>query len=582
MSGRYQLPVVDLDLLSDEEALLPVVERIIRQNDTFLLRNHANKGVLDGLLESLRSEDGPDVEQGFDANFTGVLKLPNDVLLEQYIFNTDRTLEFDRECADGLLRQLYSKLFKVALFFTKLCLRSVGAPVTVSESEYSSILSRFYHQDSTTQLLPSGEAFEYVLERNYREFASPGVLTVFPVAQGIKIKPPTVSSDDNTWMIVNEPDCLLFHTGSILAQCSGGVCSSSAIQISPESNAVYLTIAPPLATKIDASGKTIAEGLLRQQILELPEVAKVYYPRETSLMQITKMIEFYKELFSTSETVLSLYAMSRSTHSAPKLDTLLPQISNMMRRKISQQEFLKMTSLWPGCYFVEADSRGDLTVKLPRTENLLVSKSRRLEFVERADKWLSGVSALAEVPSDVPVPRNSKRRGSGGSGPELAQIARTRISAADSMSKSSYISNSKEKFMYLEKKGDSQTNLLERLRERERRSAALLSQRQRQYDQFLAVKMKQVFEIMYSLPQSKPYTVTYLGSLIVDSLQDSNNPIGHEEAEMILDKLQDVLHDDLSVQAVDGGLKVYRWNGLDKGAISSKIEYALNRSEQNL
>lgn len=577
MSGGYRLPVVDLDLVSDEQALLPEVERIIRRNDTFLLKNYANKGLLDELMDILQHEDVPDVEEGFDANFTGVLKLQDDILLEQYIFNTDQTLKFDRECTNESLRKLYVRLFKVGLFFLQLCMKSVAAPDLVTEKDYSSIFSRYYRQDSTTQVLPNGETFEYVLNRAFRDFVCPGILTVFPVARGIKIKPPTVSADDNTWMTIDEPDCLLIHTGTLLAQYSGGVCSSSRIQISPESNAVYLTLAPPLAAVIDSTGKTVAEGLLKQQILELPEVAKKFYPREAALMQITKMIAFYKELFSITETVLSLYAMSRTSLSAPKLDSILPQISNMMRKKISQQDFLKMIFLWPECYVLEADSRGDLTVKLPRRENLLISKSRRLEFVEKADKWLNGVSEMVKVPTDVPVLRSSKRRGSGGTDAEPSQLMKARSPTNAVPPSSNYISNSKDKFMYTEKKTDSQSNLLERLRERERRSAALLSQRQRQYDQFLAVKMKQVFEILYSLPQSKPYTATHLSSLIVDSLQDSNNPIGTEEAAMILDKLQTLLGAQLIVQTVDGGLKVYRWNSLDKGLVLARIENALDQ-----
>lgn len=579
MNSKHGLPVVDLDLVGDEQALLPEIERIIRRSDAFLLKNYANKGVLDELLSQLQNEEVPDAREGFDANFTGILELGDEVLLEQYIFNTDQNLRFERECRNESLRKLYVRLFKVGLFFSQLCLRSVGASVAMAEGSYSSVLSRYYHRDSGTQVLPSGEAFEYIFDRGYRDFSSYGVLTVFASAKGVRVKPPTVSSDDNVWVTVNEPDCLLFHTGALLAHYSGGSCSSSAIQVSPESDAVFLTLAPPLATEIDSNGTTIAKSLLKQQLLELPDVAKKFYPRETAITQITKKMAFYKELFSTCETVLSLYAISRSTYSTPKLDSLLPQISNMMRRKISQEDFLRMVSLWPDCYILEADSKGDLSVKLPKRDNLLVSKSRRLEFVERADRWLDSSSRHAELPEDVPTFKASKRRGSDESSSGLTQFSRARTSTNRPQLSSNYISNSKERFMYEEKRMDSQSNLLERLRERERRSAALLSQRQRKYDQFLAVKMRQVFEILYSLPRSQPYTVTHLSALIVDSLQDTNNPIGSEEAEMILDKLQSLLHDQLLVQIVDGGLKVYRWNALNKDALSTRIEKALINAE---
>lgn len=580
MSRGYAVPVVDLDRIGDETELLPVVKRILRDNDTFLLKNYANKKVLDDLLGELREGELPSVEEGFDANFTGVLQLEGDVLMEQYIFNTDGTLKFDRECGNETLRKIYARLFKVGLFFAQICLQSVGAEVDLTEASYSAVLSRYCGGGSETAMSIEGETFQYASSGSYRDLLPAGVLAVFPAARGIKYKPPTTSSDDSVWVSIDEPDCLLFHTGTLLAHYSGGSHSTSTIRISSESNVLHLTLAPPLATVVDSSDERLADRLLRQQIVELPEVAERYYPREAALIRLENSIAFYKELFSTCETVLPLYAMSRSTQSAPRLSSLLPQISNMMRRKVTQQDFLKMVALWPDCYILEADSKGELTVKQPKLDQqrLLINKSRRLEFVQKADSWLTRIKSLQDIPTDVPVWKVSKRRGSGGSEPD--QNNRIRRNIGVSPRKRNYVFNSTEKFTYTEKEKDSQSNLLERLRERERRSAALLSQRQRKYDQFLAVKMKQVFEILYSLQQGRPYTVTHLGTLIVDSLQDSNNPIGFEEAEMILSKLQELLNKEVIVQTTDGGLKVYRWKNLNRDLLLERIDRELSNSQR--
>lgn len=575
MSRGYYIPVVDLDRISEEPELLPVVKRILYDNDTFLLKNYANKAVLDGLLDLLRQQDFPQVEDGFDANFTGVLQLSQDVLMEQYIFNTDKALKFERECNNESLKKIHARLFKVALFFAQICLRSVGADLDVTETSHSAVLTRYFHSKSNPTMLLNGETLEYAPTREYTDLLPSGLLTVFPRAQGIKFKSPTMGSDDNNWITVDEPDCLLFHAGTLLAHCSGGKQSTSTIKVSPESNVLHLTLAPPLTTVLNG-GERLADRLLKQQIVELPEVARQFYPREVALIQIEKVIAVYKELFSTCETVLSLNAMSRSTYSAPRLSSLLPQISNMMRRKVSQPDFLKMVSLWPECYILEADSKGELTVGQPKQDQkrVLVSKSRRLEFVEKADTWLERAKKSTEVPTDVPAWKIGKRRGSGGSEP--VDSTRIRRGANNSPRKQNYVFNSKDRFTFAEKEKDTQSNLLERLRERERRSAALLSQRQREYDQFLAVKMKQVFEILYSLPENRPYTVTHLGTLIVDSLQDSNNPIGFEEAEMILRKLQSLLNNEITVQTVDGGLRVYRWKSLDRDILVAKIDRELS------
>lgn len=583
MSSRYKLPIIDLNEISDEKDLLSVVKSILLSHDTFLLKNYANKGSLDELLEVLHTTDLPDAEQGFDANFTGTLALESDVLLEQYIVNTDKELQFNRECTNLSLRQLYARLFKIGLFFAQLCLRSVATDFsadTLTDTKYSTKLTRYFHHDVTLQTLPNGEIFEYLTNNDYKSYFPTGIITVFPVAKNIKVKPPTVSSDDNTWVTVDEPDCLLLHTGKLLAKWSGGLHTTSPLQISPEGNVVHLTLSAPLSTVIDNTGQTLAETLFNEQIDEFPEVAKKLYPRETAAIQLRKLVDFYKELFSVCETVLSLYAVSRSTGIPPELHSILPQVTNMMKKKVSQDDFLRMVSLWPQCYILEANSRGELTVRLPKNDVLttLTNKSRRLEYVQKADTWYQTSSTLRVIPLDTPIYKIGKRRGSDGSYAGNT-FNRAKTQQENTPSRPSYISNSKEKFLHPEKKHDSQTNLLERLRERERRSSALLSQRQRQYQQFLAVKMNQVFEILYSMPRGKPYTVTYLSSLIVDSLQDSNNPIGPSEAEEILCNLQQLLSDKITFQTVDGGLKVYRWDILDKDILSSKITEKVNQTQ---
>lgn len=586
MSAKYKLPILDLNEISNENELLPVVKSILLSHDTFLLKNYANKDILDELLKTLRTTDLPDAEQEFDANFTGCLRLEGDILLEQYIVNTDKELQFNRECTNLALRKLYTRLFKIGLFFAQLCLKSVATDYsadTLTDTKYSTKLTRYFHHDVTLQTLPNGEMVEYLTNNDYQNYFPSGIVTVFPVAKNIKVKPPTVSSDDNTWVTIDEPDCLLLHTGKLLAKWSGGLHTTSPLQISPEGNVVHLTLSAPLSTVIDTTtGQTLADTLLNEQIEEFPEVAKKLYPRETAAIQLRKLVDFYKELFSVCETVLSLYAVSRSTGTPPELHSILPQVTNMMKRKVSQDDFLRMVSLWPQCYILEANSRGELTVRLPKNDVLatLTNKSRRLEYVQKADTWYQKSSTQQVIPVDMPICKISKRRGSDGSYAGNS-FNRVKTKQENASSRPSYIFNSTEKFIHPEKKHDSQTNLLERLRERERRSSALLSQRQRQYQQFLAVKMNQVFEILYSMPRGKPYTVTYLSSLIVDSLQDSNNPIGPSEAEEILCNLQHLLPDKISVQTVDGGLKVYRWDILDKEIFSSKIAEEVNQTQVN-
>ncbi|AQZ19019.1 TAH11 (YJR046W) [Zygosaccharomyces parabailii] len=586
MSSSSKIPVLDLNQISDEQELLPVVKSILLNNDTFLLKNYANIDQLDEILRSLDHNDFPDLKQGFDPNFTGAYSLEENLILEQYITNTDDQWQFSRQCLNPSLQNLYSRLWKIGLFFAQLCIKSVvpeGDRCPLSETEYFTKLTRYFHRDDSLQELPNGEAFEYPLSQDFISHMPVGIITVFPKATNIKCKPSTVSSDDNVWISINQPDCLLLHTGSFLAEMSNGIHTTSPLQICPQNSLVHLTIGPSLNTIINSKEGSLAKTLLQQQLEEFPQLALKFYPREAAQLKLRKAIQFYKALFSTCETVLSLYVMSRSLRASVELHSLLPQLSNMMKRKITQDSFLKMSSLWPGCYTIESNSRGELTVAMPKQNplSMLTNKSRRLEYAEKADAWLQHSLESQTLITDVPAVKLSKRRGSEETTENTAfkQKLTSRATPQDKTSRK-YLSNPKEKFMNEEKKTDSQFNLLERLRERERRSAALLSQKQRQYQQFLTVKMKQVFDILYSLPWKRPYTGTYLSGLIVDSLQDSNNPIGFLEAEEILDKLQRLLSQEISVQIVDGGLRVYRWSNLNKDELSAKIE-ATSREQTN-
>lgn len=588
------MPVIDLNRVSDEEQLLPVVRAVLLQHDTFLLKNYANKAVLDALLAGLAMKDLPDTSQGFDANFTGTLPLEDDVWLEQYIYDTDPQLHFDRKCGNDSLCSIYSRLFKLGLFFAQLCVKSVVSSTElqdcVSSSHYATKLTRYFNDNGNTHdaaeagatVLPTGDDFQYLFEKDYVTFLPTGILTIFPCAKAIRYKPSTMAATDNSWISIDEPDCLLFHTGTLLARWSQGMHTTSPLQIDPHANIVSLTIWPSLTTPIgDGAEGTIANQLLEQQIKAFPKVAQHYYPRELSILRLQDSMKFCKELFTVCETVLSLNALSRSTGVSPELHVLLPQMSSMMKRKIVQDDILKLLTIWSDAYVVELNSRGEMTMNLPKRDNLttLTNKSRTLAFVERAESWYQQVVASKnDIITDVPIFRINKRRSSTNFKTVSSSKVQTKSSDANALSNSRYLANTKENFMYKEKMPDSQANLMDRLRERERRSAALLSQRQRRYQQFLAMKMTQVFDILFSLTWGQPYTETYLSSLVVDSLQDSNNPIGTKEASEILAGLQGILPMDISVHQVDGGLKVYRWNSLDKIRFAKLLE--IHKSKQ--
>ncbi|CCK73458.1 Tah11p NDAI_0G04740 [Naumovozyma dairenensis CBS 421] len=581
---KQTIPIIDLDKISQEDELLPVVRSILLYTDTFLLKNYANKSSLDSLISHLNdSNNAPDTKQQFDANFTGTLSINNDISMEQYIYNSEPDLQFNRTVNNPYLQKLSSRLFKVSLFFSQLCLKSIVQNTTLqntlSETNFATKLTRYHHERGNLEKVSvNGEDFQYLFNHDFINHTSAGILTVFPIAKGIKYKPPTASIDDNQWTSIDEPDCLLFHTGTLLSTLSNGLHSTSPIQIDPSTNPIHLTIFPPLSTPLNGNKKVSAE-LLSQQIKEFPQVAEKFYNKQSHQLILQQKLNLYKRLFTTSETILSLNSMSRVSNIAPELHSLLPQMSNMMNFKIVQDDFLKLLTIWPQAYIIEANSKCELAIKLPQIDPLMAlsNKSRKLQFAEMCDLWYLNHYDLDVVPKDVPPLKVNKRRGSiDNDNMDVSSPSYQTKRIQSPTKQKNYIHNKKEQFIYKEKQHDSQSNLLDRLRERERRSAALLSERQRKYQEFLSVKMSQVFKILISLNWNEPYTVTHLTELIADSLQNSNNPIGEYEAEEIIDKLQSLLSDQISCIVVEGGLKVYKWDQLK----SDKFESALNEFKE--
>ncbi|KAG0663411.1 hypothetical protein C6P45_000858 [Maudiozyma exigua] len=601
---EYVVPAIDLNKISNEEQLLPVIKAILLNHDTFLLKNYANKESLDSLLNDLQYCPPP-FDQGFDANFTGTLPLDDNnsnIYLEQYIFNPGDALQFDRDYDNVCLSRIQSRLSKVAHYFGLLCVKAFNHnDLNLSQltEDNAFKLTRFYqainerHTVSETNPLadilgisvnynPEEQLQQEISESEtiggqYTQHSCAGLLSVYPSTVGIRYKPASVAADDNRWVpIQDDPTALVVHTGQLLAELTQGMFASSPLQIDIAANVVEVTMYPNLVVPLGQLSNnyrndvTMATVLLEQQIKELPQVAKKFYNRQWSKQQLQERIIFYKKLFTTSETVLSLYAMSRGSTVAPKLDNLLPQMTNLMKRKITQQDFLRMISIWPQVYVLGSDSNHEITVQLPKRDVLasLTNHSRKLDFSEFAEKWFLQHSELNIIPLDVPMFKINKRRGSDNfeSHGDWLKKDNHNDGIQQPLTRN-YLSNNKDSYVTLSQdnsRNNSQSDLLQRLQEKERRSATLLQERQQKYQQFLTIKMKQVFNIIFSLQWNQPYTITHLKDVIVDSLQDSNNPIGPEEAEEVLMKLQSLQSDKISVKEVDGGLKVLRWKDLNR------------------
>ncbi|SCV01970.1 LANO_0F14466g1_1 [Lachancea nothofagi CBS 11611] len=556
------LKTIDLNIITTEQELVPIIKNCLRDRGIFLLKNYANIEAVRTLLLTLKDEP-PNIAEGLNQNFTGSALLENGVSVEQFVGNPNGT-SFQKTA----LGRLTSRLIKIANFFANASLAAAcpNESLTLLNDVKSCTKITRYHKSISKSILD----LEFDYEDEYAIYNSPGVITVFPIAQGIKY------NLNGKWELLDEPDCILIQTGDLLSHYSNNMHITEPIKFST-TNTTHLTVFPPLETMVGP--QTISNLLLNNQIGEFPAIIQKLYPDAYAKEALKKRVEFCKNIFYVTDSVLSLYSISRSLlTSAPELYVLLPQISNMLKRKVSQEDFLRMMTIWNECYILEVNSNFEITIRPPPGGllNALSSKSRKLEYAEKADKWFTCAISASHIPQNVPILSIKKRRGSDGSYEAQSasgDVGLTRPLAQPKKTRTSgYISNTKDKFMFREDKGNlGNASLLERIREKERRASSLLSQRERQHEQFLNVKTFQVFDILFSLPQAKPYTITHLTSLIVDSLADSNNPIGQSETHEVLSRLQLLLNDRINLVETEGSLKVFRWVDLDRKVLSERM-----------
>lgn len=603
------LPIINLDHISGEAELLPIVKQILLNNDTFLLKNYANIESLQRLISNLKSSN--QITNGlkpFDNNdFTGLIPLYKDNELndtdsddddnnnssntnpsfwvEQYVHHPNSNTSVSKNVT---CQRILNHLWSIGQFFTEVaihCFNGDASGVNNSGNMLSSMLTRYVNTDpineqSMDDILVNDNTDDWI------SISSSGLLLLFPLATGIKIKPATSSIDDNLWTTVNEPGCLLVHTGGSLQRLSGGLHTTTPIQIDPKLCPIYLTVYQSF------NDSTVMKDFIREQILQYPYIGSKYYPTETNRLTLNNEVKYLIKLFNSCETIMSLYSIQRPSNgdANPSITKhILPQLNRMVQgNKITVQTFLKMMTLWPHCYELDYSlvDEDDLVVVVPKRNNLIsmVNESRKLTFYKNAMKWLedNDPDKTNDILTEVPVFQLRKRQITDQD--TTATLATTNYltqrrlaipfkrgkyiknnnnnsnssNSSDDMNNNSTYDSNSSYFKFKEKPFDTQENLLQRIKLKENSALWERDKQDKIYDKFLLTKTKQVLNILKSLHVAEPYTVTQLTNMIVDSLYDGNNPIDLKEAETILDKLVEQ-RSDIKLLITTDGLKVYRW-----------------------
>lgn len=521
------LPVVDLNLVEDEAQLLPIFKQVLERSDSFLIKNYANLGKLQLCLEQLvQNEDGFQGVSSMNGEFCGGVVLDGLVNVEQYSNVCNETVNVPAKFND-----LYQYLWNMAQFFAQ----------TACDS--------YVQQGQTFEWLWKLTRFESEVT-TFHKIDSQGTLLLFPQAQGIRVKPMTASIDDNIWETVNEPECLLVHTGKQLTSVSEGKHTTSFIQIDPSKMGTYLTL-------YRNDGDNIKRQFIDEQIREFPAIGQTFYLPEYNHIHLHDEVHWLIKLFNHCETVISLYSMQRPSNGLvnPSLHrTILPQVNNMIttssKGKIDENAFLQMMTLWPRCYELEWE-KDELCVVMPRRNKLIgmVNDSRKLIYYKYAVNYIDDHLGDSEVPL---FPLLKKRRSVS---PERGNIHGPHEKKIAHLKRRKQVGHG-----FNERPFDTQENLLQRIKLRENSALLRREEQNHVYDQFLNTKISQIKTILRNLTPGEPYSSTYLCQIIVDSLYDGNNPIDLKESQMILNKICEIEGERIKKINTMDGLTVYRWN----------------------
>lgn len=557
----YTPPVIDLDQVRDEADLLPLIKQILVSHDTFLLQNYANVEAMQQLVAGVMEQE-PDRTRELDASFSGYVSRGS-YNVEQWLRDSDSDLTQKSAgmCMSRDMERLRGMLVKIGVYFAALCVESMpgrAAGPVVEEGSFSSLLCR-YHSQYGEKLLDM--EFDY-FDTEWVDFQSVGVVTVVPDARWVKVP------HNESWCGITLENCILIHTGDLLARLSNGMHSTSKIRMT--TNSMALNLHPKMSYRME-NGELFSTCLLESQMGMFPEYGEQFYPAEFNLLKLKQNVKFMKSLFSNMESMINLYKISHPGIDFVELETLLPSISRMLGKKISTTDFQRLLYIWPNAYSIDINSNSGISLRL-HTE-LSITKSRLLQFVENLDKWFEGVrNSSSDIPDNIPILKLGKRKASNSASNYSAPLLKNSNRRKVAQLKGSYVRRGDMDIDLPNEDTSKNDSLLARIRDKERRAAALLSQRQLLQEQFLAVKMKKVFEICFTLEPERPYTEEYLTGLIVDSLTDTNNPIGRDESVLVLSKLSDLLGQDVfQIITVEGKLKVYKWKELDQSMIESSM-----------
>lgn len=544
--GLYTPPIIDLDTVEDEEGLVKTLREILVQHDSFLLEHYANFGAMNNAMSKVYNEEMVYTE-GFDRRFDGVVDMGAYRMKQRVVSWGEQGKEGDMD-ESRESEFVKNKLVKVAEYFSKKCIESLGLGQGGFISEGSYILRRYDSNFGDTML---DMQFDYA-EKEWVDYQALGLVCVVPDAKCVKVH------RNGMWHEIDVEECLLVHTGEALELLSNGMYTTSGIRLSM--NSLVLSWQPGFEYTLP-NGETMFNFFLKQQMEEFPGAAEAFYPRELRVLNLGKNVQFIKSLFDSLDSMITLFKMNHPGTDFVDVESLVPSVSRMLKKKVSSSDFQRLLYIWPDAYNIEINSVSGISLKLP--DQLSITKSRLLQFSELLEQWHKRVLLQDDIPETIPLFKIGKRKASNSTLPPMlsSKLANKRAIAPLKGTSKSLKCNSVDG-------NDSNVSLLNRIRDKERRAAALLSQRLLHQEQFLNVKMKQVFQICMTLESETPYTEVYLLGLIVDSLTDTNNPIGQDETVRVLKKLGETLGaDKFQIIEVEGNMRVYKWKPLNQSML---------------
>ncbi|SSD59568.1 uncharacterized protein SCODWIG_01329 [Saccharomycodes ludwigii] len=611
------IPIIDLNLIEHEDQLIPIIDKVLNYSNCFLLQNYANQETIEDDVLKLTRQNPPSIRNS-DAltsntknhQFFQTQNPDNTYVIENWVFNNNTSDPCLFLKDHPHLYDLFCKLNKLAQYFYKLCsnkvLTSASAYQCGKDNRTSNLITNTSIQSIQLQRyfenLSQKSDHAYQIDYNYLW----SFFTLIPQAVDIQCE----NIMNGRWVSINKPDCIFVHINTSYFKIDSINNNTTPFKYRVKSHVIKLSLSSELILQNDTNhyNSKYLNYLYKIAPYYVASAYPLFYTATQFADQKQQLSIFLKKL----DSMLLFEKFSSTSKSSLLINfnvSILPKFTKNDKEATKYVIYLKqLLYLWNEVYNNQVyinDDTGDILIDINGVANLSNPKFRLAIFNEKFECFINHQQSSQQHQSDKCLPHhtleivtipefviNKRFRNYSNSGNDDSNRPMKRKKNGFSTGASAYLCNSITSMNFKMMKHNANNKgifdsdnsltsdtLVSNIKRKELEKIARLdyelNRRLENEKKLLLTKCKQILHILISLKPQQPYTITYLISLVIDSLGYSR--INEDEIRAVLDEL--VSKNIIKEIIINGNpssnnkqiLKVYRWHKLDKQLIDKKL-----------